>query len=162
MVGLGYRAYRQGKLPFFRPSPTPTATPTATATPTPETTAETPSPAPSAATPPIALAPSATDLKVGETLTLTVTITNTGDQPWTQTEYHLLGQWEPVLKTGQMPGPSAEELGVGQSRAVTFTLTAQQEGDATLKVLLLFRTGGDRPRRDMAISEVNVHVGPGQ
>ena len=163
MVGLGYRAYRQGKLPFLRPSPTPTATPTATVTPTPETAAETPSPAPSAAIAQIALTPSATDLKVGETLTLTVTITNTGDQSWTQMEYRLLGQWEPVLKMDQAPGLSSEELGAGQSRPVTFTLTAQQEGDATLKVLLLIQTGGDRPRRDMAISEeVNVHVGPGQ
>jgi len=124
---------------------------------------ETPPPAPSADFVQIALTPSATDLKVGDTLTLTVTITNTGDQPWTQTEYHLLGQWEPVLKTDQAPEPSSEELGAGQSRSVTFTLTAQQEGDATLQVLVLIRTGGDPPRRDMVVSEeMNVHVGPSQ
>jgi len=46
---------------------------------------------------------------------------------------------------------------------VTFTLTAQQEGDATLQVLVLIQTGGDRPRQDTAVSEeVNIHVGPGQ
>ena len=157
---LGYSAYRRGKLPFLRPSPTPTAAPTAT--PTPEMTGTpSPSPAPEPALAQVEVVPSASELKVGEPLTLTVTVINTGDRPWTQTEYRLLGGWEPMLEPAGSPEPSSEELLPGASRPVTFTLTARQEGAATLKVLLLLRTGGDRPEWEAVISkEVSVRVGP--
>lgn len=160
-AGLGYWAYRQGKLPFLQPSPTPTAEPTAMPTPEATEATLTPPPAPPVAPASVALTPSATELKVGDRLTLTVTLTNSEDLPWTRTEYQLLGEWEPVLKVESAPEPSSEELAAGQSRSVTFTLTAQQEGTATLKVLALIQTGGDRPRRDTLISEeMTVYVRP--
>lgn len=161
MAGLGYLAYRQGKLPFLQPSPTPTAEPTPAATPAPETT-ETPPPTPETTAPvQIEILPSASELKVGEPLTLTVTITNTGDQPWTQTEYHLLGGWEPMLEGTRSLEPSSEELPTGQSRSVVFALTARQEGTATIRVLLIWKTGGDRPKWDSALSdEVKINVSP--
>ncbi|MGB9777660.1 MAG: hypothetical protein ACPL7C_14115, partial [Anaerolineae bacterium] len=155
-AGLGYWAYRQGKLSFLQPRPTPTAEPTATP---PGVSEATPTPAPTVAPAQVALYPSATELKVGDLLTLTVTLTNTGDLPWTQTEYRLLGEWEPVLKIESSPEPSSEGLAAGGSRSVTFTLTAQQPGTATLEVLALIQTGGDRPRRDKVVSEaVKVNV----
>lgn len=157
LAGGGYFAYRQGRLPFLRP-PTPTATPAPTLTPTPEATPvaqETVAPAQ------MALAPSAVTLKVGDPLTLTLTITNTSGQPWTQMEYRLLGSWEPVLEVASSPGASAEELPAGQGRSVTFTFTARQQGSATLKVLVLWKTGGDRPAWNTVVSEeVTIHVSP--
>lgn len=161
MAGLGYLAYREGRLPFLKPSPTPTAEPTPAATPAPETTG-TPSPAPETAAPvQIEVLPSASELKVGEPLTLTVTITNTGDPPWTHTECHLLGGWEPMLEGTRSLEPSAEELPAGESRSMVFALTARQEGTATLRVLLIWKTGGDRPKWDAALSdEVKINVSP--
>ncbi|MGQ9467491.1 MAG: CARDB domain-containing protein, partial [Anaerolineae bacterium] len=157
-VGLGFWAYRQGKLPFIRPTPTATSAPPAT--PTLETVTATPSLAPSPIAQ-IALAPSTAELKTGESLTMTVTITNTGDRSWSQTEYNLLGEWEPVLERAHQPEPSSEELHAGQSRQVNFTFIARQEGTATLKVLIRMQIGGDRPRWDMSVSEeVRVDVRP--
>lgn len=140
MGGLGFWAYRKGKLPCIQPAPTATSAPPPIAQ--------------------IALAPSTAELKTGEFLTMTVTITNTGDQSWSQMEYNLLGEWEPVLELADQSEPSSE-LQAGGSRQENFTFIARQEGTATLKVLIRMQISGDRPRWDMYVSEeVRVDVRP--
>lgn len=157
-IGGGYFAYRRGALPFLKPSPSPTAMPSPTATPAPGTAEAPPVPAAPAQ---IGLALSTSQLKVGEPLTLTVTLTNTGSQPWAYTECRLLGEWEPTLEATNLPEPSSEELPAGGSRTTAFVLTARHEGTAVLRVLLIWKTSGDHPRWDIALSdEVTVSVAP--
>ena|GEM_PF-3919395 len=143
-AGVGGYMYVAKKGPFAQPEPTPTTAPTET----PPASPVSPSPEPvQPAAVAVGMELSATELKVADILTLTVTITNISDQPWSEVEYRLVGEWTPALKLQGEPSiTQAEELAPNQSRTVTFSFQADQKGTAYVWVLVLAKVSGLPPR----------------
>ncbi len=145
------------KGPFAQPEPTPTVT----ESPTPEESP--PPPSPESAQPAVVavgMELPTTELKVGDSLTVTVTVNNTGDRPFSEVEYRLLGEWEPALTLqGDRAITQAEELAPSNRRTVTFSFQASQEGTAYIQVLIVAKVSGPPPRWEVGQTEVKeIHV----
>lgn len=113
--------------------PTESATTEATTAPPPTETRATEEPPSPGFDAQVAITPSAPQLPVGELLTITVTITNTGQVPFGNLRYQLVG-WEPFFMPVAEPVTVHSEIDVprGESDTATFQMEAAQVGTAQI------------------------------
>lgn len=164
----------------------PTATPTMAASPTAEATATTtPTPAPPTAAPPaepsptessaatptgeepalpafdaqVNIFPSATELRVGDSLTVTITVANSGEVTFGNLRYQLVGEWQPYLRvTTSAVVEHESDVVPGQSDVATFVLEATQPGTARPQANVTVKTQEDPPALKPLLSEQIVEI----
>ena len=180
---LGPKIFGAEEVPTATPTPTPSPTAEATVPIVPPT--EPPPPEPPTAIPPtelppaevpvptstpaglpappfsaqVSISPSATELRVGESVTITATVINTGEVTFGNLRYQLIGEWAPYLRmTTSEVVEHESDLVPGQSDMATFVLEAVQAGTARLQANVTVKTRGAPPSVKPVPSEDIVEI----
>jgi hypothetical protein len=138
--------------PTVEPTPFPTATPTPEPPPPPPTTEPSPIPAFNAT---VTIATSAVELRVGDPLTVTVALTNTGSVTLSNLLYQLVGEPTPILEWISQDVVRYEgDISPEAASAVTFTLRASQEGNASFQAYVRMDAHTDPASAESLLSEI--------
>ena len=96
---------------------------------------------------------------MGELLTVTITITNTGQAPFGNLRYQLVGEWKPHLELAaemEETMKHEEDVPPDETSVATFVLRAIQEGEATLQAYVLMDARAEPPSTESRLSETLV------